>query len=211
MNDTKNRRPENGTTEIEEWGEFLHLKNKVFSDFDKIRKEIEKQTEMLTGSSKGISDKPINLKIYSPNVVNLTLVDLPGITKNPIGDQPKDIEAQVKKLVMQYIENPLSIILSVSAANADIATSDSLKYAKLVDPNGDRTLAILTKIDIMDKGTDARDMLSGKLIPVKLGIIGVINRSQQDIKDNKTIDEQLMRKTTRIWLKIKEFLIYLSD
>jgi len=93
---------------------------------------------------------------------------------------------------MKYIRNEKSIILSVSAANADIATSESLKYAKQVDPKGDRTLAILTKIDEVGKGTDASDMLSGKLIPVKLGIIGVINRSQQDINDNKTIDEQLM-------------------
>jgi len=93
---------------------------------------------------------------------------------------------------MQYISHSNSIILSVSAANVDIATSESLKYAKMVDPDGDRTLAILTKIDIMDKGTDAMEMLSGQVIPVKLGIIGIVNRSQQDINEDKTIDEQLM-------------------
>jgi len=92
---------------------------------------------------------------------------------------------------MQYIKNPNSIILSVSAANADLATSESIKYAKLVDPEGLRTLSVLTKLDIMDRGTDAYDMLSGKIIHVKLGIIGTINRSQHDIHENKSIDQQL--------------------
>ena len=82
--------------------------------------------------SQNISDKPINLKIYSPHVLNLTLVDLPGITKVPIEGQPKDIESQIRKLVMQFIKNPNSIILAVSSANVDIANSDSLQIAKEV-------------------------------------------------------------------------------
>jgi replication fork clamp-binding protein CrfC len=64
-----------------EWGEFLHLPNQMFYDFDKIREEIERETDRTTGKNKGISETPINLKIYSPHVLNLTLVDLPGITR----------------------------------------------------------------------------------------------------------------------------------
>lgn len=145
----------------------------------------------MAGSNKGICPEPINLKIYSTRVVNLTLVDLPGITKVPVGDQPMDIEAQIKDLLVLYIENPNSIILAVSAANTDMATSESLKLAKDIDPDGRRTLAVLTKLDLMDAGTDAIDILCGRVIPVKLGIIGVVNRSQQDIIDNKSIDDQL--------------------
>lgn len=145
----------------------------------------------MAGSNKGICPEPINLKIFSKRVVNLTLVDLPGITKVPIGDQPEDIEAQIKDLLVKYIENPNSIILAVTSANTDIATSESLKLAKDVDPDGRRTLAVLTKLDLMDAGTDAIDMLCGRIIPVKLGIIGVVNRSQQDIMDNKGIEDQL--------------------
>ncbi|CAG9806612.1 unnamed protein product [Chironomus riparius] len=191
MTNKQYRKQSNGTTEIEEWGEFSHLEGQIFSNFDLIRKEIEDQTDKLAGNNKGICKQPISLKIYSPHVVNLTLVDLPGITKVPVGDQPQNIEYQITELVMEYIKNEKSIILSVSAANNDIATSESLKYSKQVDKNGDRTLAILTKVDAMVEGTDAREMLSGKLIPVKLGIIGVINRSQKDIEQNKTIDEQI--------------------
>ncbi len=128
--------------------------------------------------------------------MNLTLVDLPGLTKVPVGDQPTDIEGQIRALLLKYITNPNSIILAVSAANADIATSESLKMAKDVDPDGRRTLAVVTKLDLMDAGTDAIDILCGRVIPVKLGIVGVINRSQQDIKDNKTIKDQIKDEAT---------------
>ena len=94
----------------------------------------------------------------------------------PVGDQPEDIETQIRQLVSKYIVNPNSIILAVSPANADIATSESIKLARDVDPDGRRTLAVVTKLDLMDAGTDAIDILCGRVIPVKLGIIGVINR-----------------------------------
>jgi dynamin 1-like protein len=176
---------------ITEWGEFLHKEGKIFTDFDEIRKEIEKDTDLVAGSNKGICPDPINLKIYSDRVVNLTLIDLPGITKVPVGDQPEDIEDQIEEMVMEYIENPNSIILAVSAANTDLATSEALKFAREVDPDGERTLAVLTKLDLMDAGTNAVDVLKGRVIPVKLGIIGVVNRSQKAINENKIIDEQL--------------------
>ena len=70
----------------------------------------------------------------------------------PVGDQPEDIENQIKALVGKYIVNPNSIILAVSAANADIATSESIKLARDVDPDGRRTLAVVTKLDLMDAG-----------------------------------------------------------
>lgn len=180
-----------GTLSIEEWGRFLHTKNKIFTSFDDIRREIEDETDRMAGGNKGICPDPINLKIYSTRVVNLTLVDLPGITKVPVGDQPEDIEDQIKGLVFKFIENPNCIILAVTSANTDIATSEALKFAKEIDPDGRRTLAVLTKLDLMDAGTDAIDMLCGRVIPVKLGIIGVMNRSQQDIIDNKSIEDQL--------------------
>ncbi len=189
--DREKRSAENGTLNIEEWGTFLHTRGKVYTDFDEIRKEIENETDRLAGSNKGICSEPIILKIYSASVLNLTLVDLPGLTKVPVGDQPEDIEAQVKSLILKYISNPNSIILAVVTANTDMATSESLKIAKEVDTDGRRTLAVVTKLDLMDAGTDAIEILCGRVIPVKLGIIGVVNRSQQDIMNNKTIKDAL--------------------
>ncbi|XP_029103355.1 dynamin-1-like protein isoform X1 [Scleropages formosus] len=181
---------ENGV-ENEEWGKFLHTKNKVYTDFDEIRQEIEMETERISGTNKGISDEPIHLKIFSSHVVNLTLVDLPGITKVPVGDQPKDIEIQIRDLILKYISNPNCIILAVTAANTDMATSEALKVAREVDPDGRRTLAVVTKLDLMDAGTDAMDVLMGRVIPVKLGLIGVVNRSQLDINTKKTVADAI--------------------
>ncbi|XP_071582947.1 dynamin-1-like protein isoform X4 [Heliangelus exortis] len=180
-------------TEIdaEEWGKFLHTKNKIYTDFDEIRQEIENETERISGNNKGISPEPIHLKIFSSNVVNLTLVDLPGMTKVPVGDQPKDIELQIRELILQFISNPNSIILAVTAANTDMATSEALKIAREVDPDGRRTLAVITKLDLMDAGTDAMDVLMGRVIPVKLGIIGVVNRSQLDINNKKSVADSI--------------------
>jgi replication fork clamp-binding protein CrfC len=99
------------------YGEFLHLPDRKFYKFDEIRKEIENETEREIRGGKGISPKPINLKIYSPHVVDLTLIDLPGLTKVPVGDQPPDIELQIKKMVFSYINRDSCLILAVTAAN----------------------------------------------------------------------------------------------
>ncbi|XP_013135128.1 PREDICTED: dynamin-1-like protein isoform X3 [Papilio polytes] len=197
----EHRSAEEGTVNLEEWGKFLHTKDKIYGDFDQIRLEIERETDRMAGSNKGICPEPINLKIYSTKVVNLTLVDLPGITKVPIGDQPEDIENQIRNLIIKHIANPNSIILAVTAANTDMATSEAIKMAKEVDPDGRRTLAVVTKLDLMDAGTDAIDILCGRVIPVKLGIIGVVNRSQQDIIDNKTILDALKDEATYLQRK----------
>ncbi|XP_015198577.1 dynamin-1-like protein isoform X3 [Lepisosteus oculatus] len=163
----------------------------IFTDFVEIRQEIQSETDRSTGANKGISPEPIHLKIFSPHVLNLTLVDLPGITKVPVGDQPDDIEQQVREMILSYISNPNSLILSVTAANTDLATSEALKLAREVDPEGRRTLAVVTKLDLMDAGTDAMDVLMGRVIPVKLGIIGVVNRSQHDINTQKSLAQAL--------------------
>ncbi|XP_051046946.1 dynamin-1-like protein isoform X4 [Phodopus roborovskii] len=187
----KNSRHLSKGVEAEEWGKFLHTKNKLYTDFDEIRQEIENETERISGNNKGVSPEPIHLKVFSPNVVNLTLVDLPGMTKVPVGDQPKDIELQIRELILRFISNPNSIILAVTAANTDMATSEALKISREVDPDGRRTLAVITKLDLMDAGTDAMDVLMGRVIPVKLGIIGVVNRSQLDINNKKSVTDSI--------------------
>lgn len=103
--------------------------------------------------------EPISLTIYSPNLVDLTLVDLPGMTKVPIKGQPADIAEQISKLTYNYISTPNTLILALTAANTDLANSDALKLAREVDPDGERTIGVVTKIDLMDEGTDALDLL----------------------------------------------------
>lgn len=174
-----------------EWAEFHHRLGQKYYDFRNVKEEIESETARIAGSNKGINRQPINLKIYSPHVLSLTLVDLPGLTKVPIGDQPSDIEKQTRNLISEYIAKPNSIILAVSPANVDIVNSEALKLARQVDPMGRRTIGVLTKVDLMDHGTNALDILTGRVYPLKLGFIGVVNRSQQDIQANKTLADAL--------------------
>ncbi|KAM4598716.1 dynamin-2 isoform 5-T5 [Polymixia lowei] len=170
-----------------EYAEFLHCKGRKFVDFDEVRAEIEAETDRITGSNKGISPVPINLRVYSPHVLNLTLIDLPGMTKVAVGDQPVDIEHQIREMLMQFITKESCLILAVTPANTDLANSDALKIAKEVDPQGLRTIGVITKLDLMDEGTDAKDILENKLLPLRRGYIGVVNRSQKDIDGRKDI------------------------
>ncbi|KAK9287550.1 hypothetical protein L1049_015971 [Liquidambar formosana] len=183
------RKPDGGD---EEYGEFLHLPGRKFYDFSEIRREIQAETDREAGGNKGVSDKQIRLKIFSPNVLDITLVDLPGITKVPVGDQPTDIEARIRTMIMSYIKLPSCLILAVTPANSDLANSDALQIAGNADPDGNRTIGVITKLDIMDRGTDARNLLLGKVIPLRLGYVAVVNRSQEDIMLNRSIKDALV-------------------
>ncbi len=134
-----------------------------------VKEEDTQTTHSYTFQNTGVSPQPINLRVFSPNVLTLTLVDLPGLTKVPVGDQPKDIEKQIRDMLLKYITKPNAIILAVTAANTDLANSDGLKLAREVDPDGVRTIGVLTKVDLMDQGTDVVDILAGRVIPLRLG------------------------------------------
>ncbi|KAL4107245.1 hypothetical protein QTP88_017629 [Uroleucon formosanum] len=177
---------------IKSWAIFLHKPDTIYHNFDEVRYEIERQTDLMAGVNKGITHESIVLKVFT-HLYDLTFVDLPGITKVPVGDQPEDIDEQIQELILKYVQQPNSIILAVVTANTDPSTSESLKIARKMDPKGERTIAVVTKLDLIDKGTiqDTTDLLCGHKIPVKLGIIGVVNRSQKDINDNKSMNETI--------------------
>ncbi|KAF0991553.1 hypothetical protein HZS_2853, partial [Henneguya salminicola] len=175
--------------EGEEYATFLHTRDKIFSDFLEVRREIELETDRATGSNKNISPIPINLRVFSPHesVLNLTLIDLPGLTKVPVGDQPKDIEQQIRSMLLTYITNPNCLILAVTPAIIDLANSEALKMAREVDPEGQRTIGVITKIDMMDQGTDCKEVLENRVYNLKRGYVGIVNRSQRDIEGKKDI------------------------
>ncbi|KAL8118940.1 phragmoplastin DRP1A-like [Apium graveolens] len=178
-----------------EYAEFAHQPKRKYTDFAAVRKEISDETDRETGRSRAISTVPIYLSIYSPNVVNLTLIDLPGLTKVAIDGQSESIVQDIENMVRSYIEKPNCIILAVSPANQDLATSDAIKMSREVDPKGERTFGVLTKVDLMDKGTDAVEILEGKSYKLQFPWIGVVNRSQADI--NKSVDMIAARRKER--------------
>ena len=126
----------------EEFATFLHAGDRKFVVGEEVRREIEEETQRETGGNKGVSEKEIFLTICSPNVIDLTLIDLPGMTKVPVGGQPQDIEEQIRNMILKYVDDPNTIILAVTPANQDLANSDALAVAREVDPELDRTIAM---------------------------------------------------------------------
>ena len=177
----------------EPWAIFEEIKGEKFTDFNKVRETIESLTDKVCVGEKNIVDQPIVLNVYSQTCPDLTLVDLPGVTRVPVGKQPKNIEEITKNMAKRYVSDSLTIILCVIAANSDIATSDGLKLAKEIDTGGTRTIGVLTKLDIMDEGTNARKALMNEEIPLKLGYVGVKNRSKQDLVNKLPMSEMVKK------------------
>lgn len=147
-----------------------------------MRDNIQKLTDDIAGTGANIVDDPIKLKIFSVDCPDLTIIDLPGITRIDIKGQ-KDVEKITTEMAKRYCIDPKTIVLCVIPANQDLSTSDGLKLAREWDPKGERTVGVITKIDIMDKGTSAKKMLMNDEIFLKLGYIGIVNRAQEDIKN----------------------------
>jgi dynamin 1-like protein len=125
--------------------------------------------------------------------LDLTVVDLPGLVKNAVDGQDPRIVEQIQKMVRDIISQKESLILAVTPANDDLANSDSIRIAREVDPLGDRTIGVITKLDLMDAGTNARDVLQNRVYPLKLGYIGVVNRSQSEINEHLPVAEARKR------------------
>uniref|UniRef100_A0A673G3R5 Interferon-induced GTP-binding protein Mx3-like n=1 Tax=Sinocyclocheilus rhinocerous TaxID=307959 RepID=A0A673G3R5_9TELE len=145
----------------------------------------------LAGKGVGISDEVITLEVMSPDVCDLTLIDLPGIARVPLKGQPEDIGEQIKSLIFKFIEKQETINLVVVPCNTDIATTEALKMAQEVDPEGKRTVAILTKPDLIDKGTEKSilKIVHNEVIDLRKGCIMVKCRGQQQINDDIPLEE----------------------
>ena len=156
------------------------------SDFNEIRQKIIDYTDTEAGQRKGIITAPIVLTIYSRTCPDLSLVDLPGITKIPVkgSDHPENIEEITTELVTYYIKDPRTIILCAVQSNVDISTSDAINVARKFDRGGDRTICALTKSDLIDRGSSIRSILNNEEVTLKYGFVAVKNRSSEDIKAN---------------------------
>jgi len=197
---------------------FGEVPGKKFTDFDEVRKTIEKLTDKVAGANKGIVDNPITLTIHAHTCPDLTVIDLPGVTRIPLqgSDQSEDIEKITKGMALRYVKDPRTIILCVIPANADMTTSDGLQMAKQVDPKGVRTIGVITKIDIMDKGTNAKNMIMGHEVPLRLGYVGVKNRNQQDINTNKRVfaaldEEKIYFSSHKVYSTMPQHLLGTSN
>uniref|UniRef100_A0A8C0EUT4 MX dynamin like GTPase 1 n=1 Tax=Bubo bubo TaxID=30461 RepID=A0A8C0EUT4_BUBBB len=154
-----------------------------------VEKAIRQAQDVVAGTRGAISGELISLEIRSPDVPNLTLIDLPGIARVAVGDQPKDIGEQIRMLLRKIIGCKETLNLVVVPCNVDIATTEALKMAQEVDPSGERTLGILTKPDLVDRGTEETiiNIIRNLVIPLKKGYMIVKCRGQQDIHNKLTL------------------------
>ncbi|KAB1283346.1 Interferon-induced GTP-binding protein Mx2 [Camelus dromedarius] len=153
--------------------------------------------DAIAGSGVGISHELISLEVTAPEVPDLTLIDLPGIARVAVGNQPQDIGQQIKALITKYIRRQETINLVVVPCNVDIATTEALSMAQEVDPDGDRTIGILTKPDLVDKGTEkcVLNVMQNLTYCLKKGYMIVKCRGQQDILDKMSLAEATRRET----------------
>ncbi|XP_072514002.1 interferon-induced GTP-binding protein Mx1-like [Salminus brasiliensis] len=160
-----------------------------------VEKKIREAQDKIAGVGVGISDDLISLEITSAEVPDLTLIDLPGIARVAVKGQPEDIGDQIKRLIRKFITKQETISLVVVPCNVDIATTEALKMAQVEDPNGERTLGILTKPDLVDKGTEETvvEIVHNEIINLTKGYMIVRCRGQKDIKECMSLSEAMER------------------
>ncbi|XP_043084265.1 interferon-induced GTP-binding protein Mx-like [Puntigrus tetrazona] len=184
-----------------------------FSDPSLVEEHVAAAQNDLAGSGVGICDELITLEVMSPDMCDLTLIDLPGIARVPVEGQPEDIGKQIKRLIMKYIKKHETINLVVVPCNTDIATTEALRMAKEVDDEGIRTVAILTKPDLIDRGTEKEilKIVDNNVIPLRKGYIVVKCRGQQQIdakvplKEAAEIEQEFFLNHDYFRLKSKKY------
>ncbi|XP_057188431.1 interferon-induced GTP-binding protein MxB-like [Triplophysa rosa] len=160
-------------------------------DPEDVEKKIREAQDKIAGPGVSISADLISLQITSPNVPDLTLIDLPGIARVAVKGQPENIGEQIKRLIKSFVTKQETINLVVVPCNVDIATTEALQMAQNEDPEGGRTLGILTKPDLVDKGTEQTvvDVVHNEVIHLTKGYMIVRCRGQKEIMDHVTLNE----------------------
>ncbi|KAI0709986.1 P-loop containing nucleoside triphosphate hydrolase protein [Earliella scabrosa] len=155
----------------QEYGEFPALGLGKITDFSAIQRTLT-DLNLAVPASECVSNEPIDLRIYSPHVPDLTLIDLPGYIQIASMDQPETLKEKIAGLCEKYIREP-NIILAVCAADVDLANSPALRASRKVDPLGLRTIGVITKMDLVPPEQGAA-ILSGNRYPLHLGYVGVV-------------------------------------
>lgn len=162
-----------------EYGEFPALGLGKITDFSQIQKTLT-DLNLAVPETDCVSDDPIQLRIHSPNVPDLSLIDLPGYIQVEAFDQPTELKTKIQELCDKYIQPP-NVILAISAADVDLANSTALRASRRVDPRGERTIGVVTKMDLVDAARGAQ-ILADKNYPLRLGYVGVVCKIPQESK-----------------------------
>ncbi|XP_053311709.1 interferon-induced GTP-binding protein Mx2-like [Spea bombifrons] len=166
---------------------------KELADSGEVEGEVSRAQDCMAGTGSDVSEDLITLEIEAPNVPDLTLIDLPGITRIALSNQRKDIGQQIKNMIHKYILKQQTISLVVVPSNVDIATTEALEMARQVDPSGERTLGILTKPDLVDKGAENQviSVVRNQVYALNKGFMIVKCRGQKEIQEKLSLEEAL--------------------
>ncbi|KAJ7294545.1 hypothetical protein O6H91_Y251600 [Diphasiastrum complanatum] len=157
--------------------EYLNVKDEIKSE-ELIEAAIDEATNVLAGPRKDVRDTPISLHVRKLGAPDLTMVDLPGITRVPVHGQPENIYEQIAAMIQKYINPPESIILNVISATVDFPTCESIRMSQLADKEGKRTLAVVTKVDKAPEGL--YEKVTSDAVNIGLGYICVRNRTEKE-------------------------------
>ncbi|KAH6783285.1 Dynamin related protein 4C [Perilla frutescens var. hirtella] len=185
---------------------YLEFNKKIVrTDEANVVDEIIHSTQEIAGKGKGISNTPLTLIVKKKGVPDLTMIDLPGITRVPVHGQPEDIYEQVSKIIMEYIAPEESIILNVLSASVDFATCESIRMSQRVDKTGKRTLAVVTKADKSPEGLLEKVIADD--VNIGLGYVCVRNRIGDETYEEARAEEAKLFETNRLLSRIDKSIV----
>ncbi|XP_011010064.1 PREDICTED: putative dynamin-related protein 4A isoform X2 [Populus euphratica] len=180
---------------------FLQFNDKtVPTDEAHVANAINLATDEIAGNGKGISNTELTLVVKKNGVPDLTLVDLPGITRVPVHGQPEDIYEQIANIIMKYISPDESVILNVLSASVDFSTCESIMMSQKVDKKGERTLAVVTKVDKSPEGLPEK--VNRNDVNIGLGYVCVRNRIGNESYEDARKEEAALFATHQLLSKI---------
>uniref|UniRef100_A0A2N9F8Q5 Dynamin-type G domain-containing protein n=1 Tax=Fagus sylvatica TaxID=28930 RepID=A0A2N9F8Q5_FAGSY len=183
----------------------LHKGKVVKTDEVHVSEAIERATDEIAGLGKGISDDRLTLEVRKYGVPDLTMVDLPGITRVPVHGQPEDIYDQIRKIIMEYITPEESIILNVLSATVDFTTCESIRMSKMVNKSRNRTLAVVTKSDKAPEGL--LEKVTADDVNIGLGYVCVRNRIGDESYEEARVEEAKLFETHPMLSKIDKSMV----
>ncbi|KAK1379719.1 Dynamin-related protein 4C [Heracleum sosnowskyi] len=182
-----------------------YLTKVVSTDESNVAIAINLATDEIAGNGKGISHTPLTLVVKKNGVPDLTMIDLPGITRVPVHGQPEDIYEQISDIIMEFIKPKESIILNVLSATVDFPTCESIRMSQLVDKTGERTLAVVTKSDKAPDGLHEKVMADD--VKIGLGYVCVRNRIGDESYEEARMKETKLFQAHPLLKKIDKSMV----